>query len=341
PDGITTGALGNIQTSGGRTFDATATYRYNATVNQTTGNALPATITGTLFIDNNGAVGANTTTLTTNNTTVTTFRLNKGLFAAGTGQQINIASSGTVYGQGGNQAQTAAAGNINFTGPGTISPGTGVTLHNVRLNSGGVSGVNMGGGNTTITGTLELASGGFVAAGTAPTYSSSPASTLQYNCSCNYGVYEEWYANTYGTSPGVPHHVTIAAGSSLNFGSNNTPHEMRGDLSISSTSTFALSTVANGNLYIKGNWTRAAGGTFTHNNRLVRFNGTSGNQTITVTGGGTETFAYLAIDKSAGQILNFAAAPNATNVTVSGAGGTAFQFYNGDIDLNQNTLLFI
>jgi hypothetical protein len=341
PDGITTGALGNIQTSGGRTFDATATYRYNATVNQTTGNALPATITGTLFIDNNGAAGANTTTLTTNNTTVTTFRLNKGLFAAGTGQQINIASSGTVFGQGGNQAQTAAAGYINFTGPGTINPGTGVTLHNVRLNSGGASGVNMGGGNTTITGTLEMAAGGYVTAGTAPTYSSSPASTLQYNCSCNYGVYEEWYANTYGTSAGVPHNVTIAAGSSLNFGTYNTPHEMRGDLSISSTSTFALSTVANGNLNIKGNWTRAAGGTFTHNNRLVRFNGTSGNQTITVTGGGTETFAYLAVDKAAGLTLNLAAAPNATNVTVSGAGGTSFQFYNGDIDLNQNTLLFI
>ncbi|MEI2748131.1 MAG: hypothetical protein V9E88_05165 [Ferruginibacter sp.] len=331
-------AAGNIQTSV-RTFNSGANYYYYGTVNQSTGNGLPTSLTAIFEIANSGAVGNNTVTLITTNTTSTTFNLRRGLFAAGTGQQLNIIAGGTVNWQspGGAQTTAATAGVINFNGAGTINPNTGLQLTNVTINTGAVI---MGGGNTTINGIFEI-KGGNVSPGTAPTYASSPASTLSYNCSCNYGAYEEWYPNTFGTSAGVPHNVNIAAGSSLNFGSGTFPHEMRGDLSISATSTFALSTGIGGDLYIKGNWTKAAGGTFTNNARAVKFNGTGSNQTITVTGGGTETFGYLQVNKGAGETVILAGAPNATNVTINGGlGGNTLELQSGDLDLNGRTINF-
>jgi hypothetical protein len=332
--GITTAptASGNIQTNV-RTFNTGANYYYYGAVSQVTGNALPPTLTAILEINNNGIVGNNTVTLTNNNTTVSTFNLRRGLFAAGTAQQLNIATGGTVnsLAPGGSQSPALTAGIISFVTTGTIVPGTALGLTNVNLNGG----VNMGGGNTTINGTLNIRTNGFVTTGTAPTYSSSPASTLLYSCLCNYGVGEEWYQNTFGTSAGVPNNVSLGAGTSINFGSSGFTREMRGDLTISSTSTFALSTNFGGDLNIKGNWIRASGGTFTPNARSVRFNGTSGNQTITVTSGGTETFAYLLIQKAAGQAVVQAAAPNATTVTVNGSGGgNTLQLISGDLDLN-------
>lgn len=44
PDGITTGAAGNIQTSGGRNFNSGAFYYYVGLTDQVTGNALPSSI---------------------------------------------------------------------------------------------------------------------------------------------------------------------------------------------------------------------------------------------------------------------------------------------------------
>ncbi len=338
--GITTtpSLSGNIQTSV-RTFSSGANSYSYGNQNQATGNALPASLTAIFEIQNTGAVANNTVTLTNNNTTSTTFNLRRGLFAAGTGQQLNIIAGGTVNWQspGGAQTTAATAGVINFNGAGTIVPNVGLQLTNVTINTGAVI---MGGANTTINGIFEI-KGGNVSPGTAPTYASSPASTLSYNCSCNYGAYEEWYPNTFGTSAGVPHHVNIAAGSSLNFGSGTFPHEMRGDLTISATSTFALSSGIGGDLYIKGNWTKAAGGTFTNNARAVKFNGTGSNQTITITGGGTETFGYFQVNKGAGETVILAGAPNATNVTINGGlGGNTLELQSGDLDLNGRTVNF-
>src|SRR5207244_2580234 len=66
---------------------------------------------------------------------------------------------------------------------------------------------------------------------------------------------------------------------------------------------------------------------------------------ITVTGGGTETFGYMQINKTAGTTLWMAAAPNATNITLNGnpASGSptnTLEFYSGYLDLNQNTFNF-
>lgn len=344
-DGITTlasGAVGNIQTTVARNYNTAANYLYNSSVaNQVTGNGLPSTLItgGSITVSNTAAAGSNTVTLTTNLTTTPTLNLANGLFEAGTSQFLRIAAAGTVnsVAPGGHQGQSAAAGTIWFTGTGTVVPLTGLQLTNVRISGA----VVMGGGNTRINGTLEIASSGWVNGASAPTYSSTPASTLLYTCGCNYGIGQEWYANTYGAAAGVPHHVTLAAGTSLDFQTHNTPHEMRGDITINNGSTLSLSTNFGGDLYIKGHWTRTSTGNFVPNTRAVKFNGSSGTQVITRTGGGTETFQYMIIDKSAGQAVQLAAAPNATNVSVTGAGGgNTLQLVSGDLDLNQQTLNF-
>lgn len=69
-NGITTsGAVGNVQVSGTRSFGANASYIYNGTVAQVTGNALPATINAAAFlqIDNTSAAGVTLSQATTIN----------------------------------------------------------------------------------------------------------------------------------------------------------------------------------------------------------------------------------------------------------------------------------
>jgi hypothetical protein len=53
PDGITTGAAGNIRVTDVRVFSSSANYIYNSSVAQHTGNALPSTV-NSLIINNNG-----------------------------------------------------------------------------------------------------------------------------------------------------------------------------------------------------------------------------------------------------------------------------------------------
>jgi len=97
---------------------------------------------------------------------------------------------------------------------------------------------------------------------------------------------------------------------------------------------------ANGDLNIRGNWTRANSTIFFPNAKAVFFNGTVSNQFITVTGGGTESFAYLIVNKPASQRLILQSSP-ATNLTINGAnGGNSFQLQNGNFDLNGRSVYF-
>ena len=94
----------------------------------------------------------------------------------------------------------------------------------------------------------------------------------------------------------------------------------------------------NGDLNVGGNWTKSASGiTFTRNSKAVFFIGSGTTQTVTITGGGTETFDYLLIDKeSAGSVQ----LGSATNITIAANTANTFEIKTSasSLDLNGNTL---
>lgn len=90
----------------------------------------------------------------------------------------------------------------------------------------------------------------------------------------------------------------------------------------------ALTVSGSNALTISGNWSDS--GTFTPSTGTVTFDGASGNQTITKSGG--EAFYNLVVNKSSGNlVLN-------NNVTLSGNSGDVLTLTSGNIDLNANTM---
>jgi trimeric autotransporter adhesin len=78
----TSGATGNIQNTGTRTFPTTANYTYNGLVNQNTGSGLPTSINN-LVLDNTGAVSNNAVTLSNALTVTGTSTLTSGFLSLG------------------------------------------------------------------------------------------------------------------------------------------------------------------------------------------------------------------------------------------------------------------
>jgi hypothetical protein len=335
--GITTGttAAGNIRTSG-RTYRTGGNYTYIGTVNQATGNGLPATVTGAFSIANT-AVTNNIVTLTTTPTTVTRLNLFQGRFAAGTTGTLNIASGGTLYGNGftggytGNQLIGSTAGGIiQFVGPLTTTVFGEPELYNATISANGI--VNFGGfstlrarinNNLLINKTLN---------GAVPTNGPRYAvgSTLIYNSGAAYSRGAEWnQAIITPLDPGYPHHVTvqnvttlnlgIVAASNLEMGGNLTlgnaapntvgsvnmnaltiPVKVIGNLIIgantSGLSTFTMSSAAGGNLEVNGNYTRSAFGSFVDNATTGISFKGTGISTINATTG--QTFNNLSFEKT-------------------------------------------
>ncbi len=182
-------------------------------------------------------------------------------------------------------------GTYSFTAAGGVYGSSTTTFNNVAI----AAGVDFQGGSSpaVVGGTLTINSGGFVVSGKAPSYASG--STLKYSTGGTYTAAEEWYPNTL-TGPGVPHHVEIASGTALTFGSSAFARTARGNVTIGGTLT--LSSASGGDLNLGGNWVN--NGTFNHNSRTVTFNGSSA-QTI---GGSTNsTFHNLTINNGAGVTL--------------------------------------
>lgn len=317
-------ALGSIQTLN-RTYPGTASYFYNGTINQFTGNGLPNTLTttGNINIENTGSSGNNTVTLTNNNTTTPTFNLISGLFAADTPQQLNITSGGTVNATGGDFATGATAGLLNFPGTGTFTGSC--SPYNVHI----AGGVNFGAGTVTIQngGRLRILAGGFVNTN-APAY--AVGSTLEYNTGGNYDRGVEWST---ASGKGFPHHVSINT-STLNpartgatfaattfnvggnlsitsggniymdFGGNNmtVPLIVNGDLTL--VGQLSGSASVGGDIRIRGNWINdgVATNNFFPNSRAVFFDGSTA-QTIGGTNTGSNPFAFVFIDNTSGVSL--------------------------------------
>jgi hypothetical protein len=339
------------------TYGASASLNYNGTAAQTTGPEWPASFNKPIIISNTGGVvtlGTATFTGTSASTTINTgatlatgsgggpftavgaiaingsFQINPGCWALGStwtytnGSLIFNNSSGSYGVNSGDVFWPTTNGptNVNVLGAGgmTLNSGVNRTVAGVFQTSAGVTLT----GALTCNGTCQINTGGSF--NLAPTYGNS--STLIYNTVSNFAASQEWYPNNSGTGPGVPQNVTIAPGTSLNFGSSNAYRLMRGNLNFSTpypaTSTLALSTTPGGDLYIGGIWNKAAGGTFAPNGRLVKFNG-SGSQTITSSGG--ETFAYLEVNNSSGAVM-------ANNVTLN----NTLTLNSGKLAIGANTL---
>ncbi|GEM_PF-3236417 len=147
PDGITTvasGAIGNIQTTGGRSYNTGAHYTYNGLAAQVTGNGLPATVNN-LTLDNAAGLtlGAAQTvsgnllisqgTLSTNNFNITEAGnwTNNGGFAGGTS---TITFSGASKSIGGSSV-TTFPGLVIATGASTTL-NTNAIASSLTFNSG-------------------------------------------------------------------------------------------------------------------------------------------------------------------------------------------------------------
>ncbi|MFN5794227.1 MAG: autotransporter-associated beta strand repeat-containing protein, partial [Bacteroidota bacterium] len=351
--GITSAAAGitsgNIQTLT-RTVSNLTSFVYSGTVNQVTGNLLPATLGAgkSLTISNTGTFGNNTVTLTTNNTETPQLNLVSGLFAAGAGQQLNItATTGIITGSGGNCLVGANGGTINFNGAGTINGSSAFTFNNVTINTGALA-IPTGATIPTIGGTLQINGGNL----TNPLYYGS-ASTLNYNVA--YGRFVEWNASgvgTIGTTLGYPNNVTINTGvldinnasniaracagnltinngAILSMGSMTGALIVAGDVTLGggTSGVLTLSSSVGGDIYVGGNWTRNAGSIFNDNTRAVFFDG-SANQNI---GGSlSTTFSFLFLNNSAGATLT-AAQTVSTALTLTNGKLTL-----GNFDLNCN-----
>ncbi len=308
-------ASGNVQTTT-RTFGAGSNYTFTGAVAQSTGNALPTPLTGTLNINPSAGV---TVTLGTTNPTAATLNLQSGLFAIGSGNTLNFSNGGIVAGLGGGFATGATGGTIaSPANPSTMAFNGTSNPYNVTANGG----ILFPGGANTVTiqngGTFQINAGGFANA-SSPAYAAG--STLRYNSGGNYGRGFEWNASgTAGVTRGYPANVTIANNTSMLPGGNSntgTVLDMSGSLNITGGSNMFLDfggavmtrdfnvlgdvtlagglslSTSSGDLFVGGNWTRT--GTLTHNSREVVFNGTT-SQTFT----GTTTFDFVRVRNTAG-----------------------------------------
>jgi len=135
-DGITlSGALGNVQTSGTRTFSNDGNYIYNGSTAQVTGSGLPSSIKNLTINNSNGVTLSGSTTV---NGTLT---MNSGQLALG-GNTLAYGASATLA-YTGSSAQTTAGEIIAIVPNITINNSNGVALANT----------------TNITGALTFTSG--------------------------------------------------------------------------------------------------------------------------------------------------------------------------------------
>lgn len=316
------GLVGNIQVPSTRTFPTTANYVYNGTVNQVTGNGLPATV-NTLTINNTGTSPNNVVTLSA--ITAISATANSLVLTAGkldlNNKQLTIPTGGNIVATSGDF--TGTAGPVFFIGTGTVS-GT-VNFPTVTL----AGGVNFGSASNIVT-TMQLNSGAFVSTN-APTYGS--ASTLIYNTTGTYGRNLEWSATS---GKGYPNHVLVqngttvdlaangfadraiagnlnlgvvgaASAGSLSMGATTNKLTVGGNIVIggntSGTSVLTLSSAIGGDIYLSGNWDTKTNGSYASNTRAVFFQGTG---TSTVTTIGAATFDYLFINKTSGGTVSLA-----------------------------------
>jgi Secretion system C-terminal sorting domain len=175
----TTAATGNIQVTGVKTFNGAANYTYSGAVLQTTGNALPATLTGAISFTNTNASGTsliNNLIVNSPGTVTVTGALACNTFViSGTGT-FTLSLGGTLLtANAAGISATGASGSIQTTvinfnvgadyiyyGSVTQATGTGLpsTVVSLTINNSSVGGVNLT-SPVTLNGNLNLTNGIF------------------------------------------------------------------------------------------------------------------------------------------------------------------------------------
>jgi len=260
-------------------------------------------------------------------------------------------------------APVTSAVNVTVNGVASINSNANLTLtaNELIIASGATANVNgtllVNGGAVSNSGTLNINANGNLRLNNssaisvnAPIYDAT--SNLIYNSSGTFNRGLEWSATS---GPGYPGNVQISNNTLLDLGNGATAAAKRiaGNLLIddgsalsmnvspmtasltvngnitlgaSGTATLSLSSLAGGELFVGGNWTRNASSIFNHNNKKVTFNkSVAGNQTIAGSSS-FETFYDLTIQPSSGNVI-MNKEVNALN---------SLNLLSGKLDLNGN-----
>ncbi len=310
--GITTsGATGNIQSTGTRTYTAAANYIYNGSANQAVGNGLTQNSPANITISNTGTSGNNTVTSAVIYTQTGNLNITQGNYLV-TGNTGNYVTNGNMtvatgasftHGVQWGTNLVSVGGNIDISGQYLL--GSGVTRAHVQMTGTsktlrtGTSALNIftltGGATVTANGNVTVNDNFWV-----PLQTSGTFSTGGFAVVANAGLLIA--GGTFNVNGGS---LTVTSGIAVGY-----PGALVGNLNISSGSVTtdgitlgdATGTVAN-TITHTGGTLQVNGAVTIHQPAAGATNGTTNNwninaQTVTVTGGisfaGTQTASRVA-----------------------------------------------
>ncbi len=232
-----------------------------------------------------------TLTITKSTAGSSTTLSNSGTWSNGTGGATVVFSGAPSAGD----AVHAISGNIGF--------------QNITINkSGGSSNVGASfGTNSSLTGTLQIGTGGYVSTAP-PTNFYNSSAILKFNQGSG-AIYDVNASDNSWSTTQVPQNITISSGT-VNLNATRTAS---GNLLIDGGALVLNNNTPN--LTIQGNWT-VSSGSFTANTGTVTLSGTT-DGTINVTG--SASMNNLIIDKTSGAKVIIASSLTATTLTVKPA----------------------
>jgi parallel beta-helix repeat protein len=295
--GITSsGATGNVQVSGSRSFSAAANYTYNGSSAQVTGNGLPATVNN-LTVNNSAGVTLTATVAVSSDLTITAGTLDLSSFTvnrASSGGTLTVSNGATLKIGGTNGFPTnystntlGATSTVDYSG----------TAQAVGSQNYGHLTLSNSGAKTFAAGTEGIA-GTFTISGTATAAMTTNTPTVDYNGSGAQTILGQTYYNLTASNAGTK---TLAANAIVN---NN--------LTVSSTAILDLSSFTADRASSGGTLSVASGATL----KIGGTNTLPANYSTHAIGS-TSTIEYSGTTQSVA-VLN--SAQNYGHLTISGSG---------------------
>lgn len=264
-------------------------------------------------------------------TTVSNLVVNNGATfqnADGTARTLTINTGAILVNEG--TWTNNASSTFTFSGSGTIRGLNAIVLQNVNIAGGVDFGTLNSSGLTTINGTLQINTGGFV--NTNGVFY-GPSSTLAYTT--NYTCGAEWYAGV-SSGVGVPQNITANAAITITQTGSSFRRANGSFTTNNGSAVLTLSTSVGGDFEIGGD---LLFNTINHNNRFITFLG-SGIQTWNRQSAGDLTVPFVRISKSGGRVIVGA---NINTLTINGLAGSTLncletQSSTSILDINGRTL---